>query len=418
MIIQSKNIKRKSIVALVRCKTYDEAEVNASVERGFALVGGPSVLFREGEKIVLKPNVLAGVAPEHCVTTHPAVFGGVIKVLKEFGINLSYGDSPALYKVLTAMKRAGLHDVAKRYDVPLADFENSKKITHTGAISKGSFSIVNGVLNADSIVSICKFKTHGLTRITGAVKNQFGCVPGLIKARYHAQIPLVYDFSAFMVDINTFLLPRFFIMDAVMAMEGNGPNSGDPKKLGCLLFSTDPVALDAVACKIIDINPEYVPTCRIGQKAGLGTCSFDKIEIVGDPVEEFIDKTFKVVRKPPLFANGEGVIRHINNILMPKPTIDQSLCTNCGDCITICPIEPKVLYWTDGNKSETPPEYDYSRCIRCFCCQETCPEKAISIITPPMGRILPVIVTFGMAVGYFKSLSRRIIKKIKKLLGI
>ena len=416
--MQFAEIKKKSIVALVRCETYNEEEVNAAVERGFALLGGPSVLFRKDEKIVLKPNVLAGVAPEYCVTTHPAVLGGVIKVLKEFGVTLSYGDSPALHKVLTAMKRAGLHDVAKRHAVPLADFENARKVTHTGAISKGSFSIANGVLDSDGMVSICKLKSHGLTRITGAVKNQYGCVPGLIKARYHAQVPLVYDFCGFMVDINAFLLPRFFIMDAVMAMEGNGPNSGDPKKLGCLLFSTDPVAMDAVACRIIDMNPEYVPTCRIGQKAGLGTCSFKNIEIVGDPVEEFIDKTFKVVRAPPLFAKGEGVIRHINNMLMPKPIINPSLCTKCGNCITICPVEPKVLCWTDGKISETPPEYDYSRCIRCFCCQETCPEKAISIITPAMGKILPAFVIFGMAAGYLKSVFMRTIRKVKKLLGI
>lgn len=416
--MQGTKIKQKAAVALVHCDTYDEAEVNSAVARGFALLGGASTFFDKGEKIVLKPNVLAGVAPEYCVTTHPSVFGGVIKVMKECGVHLSYGDSPALYKVLTAVKRAGLHDVAKRYGVSLADFENGRKVTHTTAVSKGAFSIVNGVLDTDGIVSICKLKTHGLTRITGAVKNQFGCVPGLIKARYHAQVPLVYDFSGFMVDINTFLRPRFFIMDAVMAMEGNGPNSGDPKKLGCLLFSTDPVALDAVACRIIDMNPDYVPTCRIGQRAGLGTCSFHNIEIVGDPVEEFIDKTFKVVRKPPLFAKGEGIIRHINNILMPRPTISPSLCTKCGDCIKMCPVEPKTLSWAGGKKSEEPPEYNYSRCIRCFCCQETCPQKAISIVTPPMGKILPIIVITGMVVGFLKSLSRRIIKKIRKLLGM
>jgi Pyruvate/2-oxoacid:ferredoxin oxidoreductase delta subunit len=166
------------------------------------------------------------------------------------------------------------------------------------------------------------------------------------------------------------------------------------------------------------MNPEYVPTCRIGRRAGLGTCSFVNIEIVGDPVEEFIDKTFKVVRRPPLFAKGEGVIRYINNILMPRPIISPSLCTKCGNCITMCPVEPKAVNWTGGKRSEEPPKHNYSLCIRCFCCQETCPEKAISIVTPPMGRMLPILVTIGMAVGYFKSATRRTVKKIKKLLGI
>lgn len=414
--MQSTEIKKKSVVALVRCETYNKPDVLAAIEKGFALLGGPSAFFKKDEQIVLKPSVLAGIAPEHCVTTHPAVFEGVIKTLKAFGVNLSYGDSPGIYKIKHAVKKAGLHDVAERNSVPLADFEKGKKITHTDAVFKGSFSIVNGVLDADGLVSICKLKTHGLTRITGAIKNQFGCVPGLTKARYHAQIPLVHDFSAFLVDINTYIRPRLFIMDAIMAMEGNGPSSGDPKKLGCLLFSTDPVALDAVACKIIDMNPDFVPTCRAGQKAGLGTSDFNNIEIAGNPIEMFVDKTFRIVRKPLIFAKGTGTIRYINNLLMPKPMIDQSLCVQCGKCMEICPVEPKALSWKDGERNESLPQYMYSRCIRCFCCQETCPEKAISIKTSAIGVVLLALVTFGIAIGALRSGLKRILRKVKSII--
>src|SRR5665811_1237009 len=59
-----------------------------------------------------------------------------------------------------------------------------------------------------------------------------------------------------------------YIMDGIMAMEGNGPRNGHPRKLGVLLFSTDPIALDAVACKIINLDPADVPTAKLGTSAG------------------------------------------------------------------------------------------------------------------------------------------------------
>ncbi len=417
-IIQRHEIKKKSTVALVRCERYNKQEVFSAVQKGFSLLGDPSSFFNKGEKIVLKPSVLAGIEPEYCVTTHPSVFEGVIKVLKDFGVNLSYGDSPGLYKVEEAVKKSGLHEVAVRYEVPLADFKNWKTVKHKEAVVKGSFSIVNGVLESDGLVSISKFKTHGLTRITGAIKNQFGCVPGLTKPRYHAQIPLVHDFSAFMVDINTFLRPRFFIMDAVMAMEGNGPQSGDPKKLSCLLFSDDPVALDAVACKIININPKFIPTCRAGQNAGLGTCDLENIEITGDPVETFIDKSFKITRKPPFFAERSIFTNRFKNILMPKPVINASLCKMCGKCIEVCPVEPKALSWNNENTFKSPPKYSYKSCIRCFCCQEICPEKAINIKASALSAILPAFVMFVITMSavrfVFKHVLRKLISIIKR----
>jgi len=403
---------RKSIVAIVRCPSYEEQVVFDAVMRGFFLLGGASTFFDKNERILLKPNALSAVDPRLGVTTHPAVFEAVIKVMKETGATLSYGDSPAMYKPMQALEKAGLSAVAEKYGIPLADFENGRKVVHKQARLKGSLFIANGVLDADSLVSISKLKTHGLTRITGAVKNQFGCVPGLNKARYHAQFPLVNDFCALLVDITTFVHPRLYVIDAVMGMEGNGPNSGELKKLGVLIFSTDPVAADAVACKIIDIKPEFIPTCKIGQQAGLGVCDYDKIDIVGDPVADFIDKKFRIPRKPPAFAEGRGLLRKIAGAVMPKPVIDRSLCATCGACIAICPVDPKALSWKGEEQSE-PPIYDYQKCIRCFCCQETCPHKAISVQTAMIGKILPAVVTAGMLVGHSKSILRRIAKGIR-----
>lgn len=389
--MQNTETKKKSTVVLVRCETYDEAEVSAAVTRGIALLGGPAAFFKKGEHIILKPNVLVGVHPDYAATTHPAVFNAVIKELQSFGLKLSYGDSPGFGKPAQVLKATNLAQVARKHGVPLADFEHGKRVTHPAAAVKKSFSLARGILAADGMVSISKLKTHGLVRITGAVKNQFGCIPGLQKTQCHAAIPFVNDFCRFIVDINMFIQPRLYIIDAVVAMEGNGPNSGDPKKLGVILLSKDPVACDATACRIIALNPEYVPTSREGYRAGLGTYKEKEITVVGDTIQMFFDKSFRAVRHPAVSVSGTGIAAQIKLKMLPKPVNDPALCTACGRCVDTCPVQPKALQWKKNSGKKDPPVYTYSECIRCFCCQEICPEKAIYIKTPFINCLLPVV---------------------------
>jgi len=153
------------------------------------------------------------------------------------------------------------------------------------------------------------------------------------------------------------------------------------------LFSDDPIALDAVACKIINMDPADVPTSKPGEKAGLGTYHFQNMEIVGDDMETFIDKSFDVVRKPPMSTPSGWLKSFLRNQLNPKPVIDERVCTNCGACIKQCPVNPKAVNWYTDDKSR-PPIYKYDRCIRCYCCQELCPEGAINIKETLLSRIL------------------------------
>ena len=114
----------------------------------------------------------------------------------------------------------------------------------------------------------------------------------MTKGEYHARFPEIYEFSQLLVDITSFVKARLYVMDAVYAMEGNGPQSGDPKKIGAILLSTDPVAIDSVACRIIDLDPSFAPPLKIGAQCGLGHTLDEQIELIGDPIESFIDKSF------------------------------------------------------------------------------------------------------------------------------
>ncbi len=131
------------------------------------------------------------------------------------------------------------------------------------------------MLDADAIVNISKLKTHGLTAFTGAIKNVFGCIPGVRKGLFHVQAAENREvFAQMLVDLLGAVRPSVNVMDAVVAMEGEGPNAGRPKQLGIILASSDPVALDAVACAIVGIDPLSIDTTRLAAEQGLGCADF------------------------------------------------------------------------------------------------------------------------------------------------
>jgi uncharacterized protein (DUF362 family)/NAD-dependent dihydropyrimidine dehydrogenase PreA subunit len=364
---------RPSKVAVVRCPTYDEPEVLEAVRTGIELLGGIDAISAPGEQILLKPNVLAGDPPERCVCTHPAVLKAVGRLFLERGCNVSYGDSPGHGDPLTNLTTAGLTPAAEELGLDLSDFDQGRRV-------ENGLLVANGVLASDGIVSLSKLKTHMVTRMTGAVKNLYGCIPGQAKRRYHFTHPTAFDFSQMLVDLNLFLKAkmRLHIMDGVMAMEGNGPRNGDPVSIGVLLFSTDPVALDTVMCELIELDPMRMTTNGPGGRRGLGTYNDDEIEVVGDSLKAARPGSFNVKRGTIRDFSSQGLLARVDNTIARRPVLDKDKCTRCGQCVQACPARPKALDWHRGNRKE-PPRYTYSRCIRCYCCQEICPAGAISI---------------------------------------
>jgi ferredoxin len=201
------------------------------------------------------------------------------------------------------------------------------------------------------------------------------------KGEFHVKLPDSTEFAKMLVDLNNFVRPRLYIMDGIMAMEGNGPRGGTPRQMNVLLFSTDPVALDATASRLINLNPLYVPTTLIGGKTGSGTFKEEDIEIVGDKLSNFICMDFNVERKPVKTVTKNKMVSFLNDRLISKPCIISEKCTQCGTCVQSCPVEGKAVNWENGDHTK-PPVYDYKKCIRCYCCQEMCPESAIILKDP------------------------------------
>lgn len=380
----------KTKVVVIRCDTYEDEPVYRAIRKGLDLLGGISAFVKSGERIVIKPNVLLGMDPDKGVTTHPAVFKAVGRLLKEAGAGVYYGDSPAFGKSEASLVRAGLKQIGDELGFNVADFDSGRAVSHRNALLVKKFIIASGVLDADGLISLPRLKTHGFMRFTGAIKNQFGCIPGLLKSQYHVKLVEPCDFAAMLVDLNTLIKPRLYIMDGIIAMEGNGPRNGKLRPLNVLLLSSDPAALDAIACRIINLEPEVVPTSKPAEKAGLGTYHAEDIEVIGESIESFVTPDFEVNRTPPLPARGGWFRKVIKNAVTQRPVIAAARCTLCGSCVEMCPVNPKAVDWYKGDRS-VPPRHNYDLCIRCYCCQEICPEGAILIKSPLAGRLFPRI---------------------------
>jgi uncharacterized protein (DUF362 family)/Pyruvate/2-oxoacid:ferredoxin oxidoreductase delta subunit len=407
-----KDTPMRSQVACVRCESYDTSEVYEAVCRGVELVGSVGAFARSRERILLKPNALWATDPDRAVVTHPSILAAAARLFVEAGANVTYGDSPGgIGKAATTLKRCGFIDAVAGLPVALTDFDHGKAVSYAGGVSSKLLFIANGVCGADAVISLPKLKTHGLVSITCAIKNQYGCVPGIVKGEYHARFPDIFDFSRLLVDITGLVRPRLYIVDAVWAMEGNGPQGGDPKRLNCLLFSSDPVAVDTVACRLVDCATHFVPTIKAGAEAGLGTSERGNIDLVGDPIEDFIDPSFRVRRVRPLALPQNPFLRELRRHFTLRPAINKTACTRCGMCIKVCPVTPKAVGWKSRSQSRSviaPPVYDYRNCIRCFCCHEMCPSKAISVKRPLLRRLFPMASYLGLAAAHLHNFIARI----------
>lgn len=372
------------IVALVRCEDYNQDTVTKAAERAVELAELQGSFT--GKSVLLKPNLLSARRPEEAVTTHPSVVRALAQIALACGGTVSIGDSPPFAgenKVGLArlLEATGIARVASELGIETIRLEDDlSQIEFPSGRYYKSFDVAEAVLRADCLVNIPKLKTHGLTVISGAVKNLFGCVPGLRKGLFHARAAEdSATFSQMLVDLALAIGCRTHLMDAVTAMEGNGPNSGRPRHVGVLIASSDPVALDAVSAAVVGINPMSVDTIRLGQQCGLGVGRLDSIEIRGESVEDVAVGGFKLSSGSGQWTSIPGFIRQpLRKQLVAHPVARKNECTGCGDCIKVCPVKAIA--------AGRPVSVDYSRCIRCYCCHEVCDTGAMTLRRGLLGR--------------------------------
>jgi len=361
----------KSSVSIVRCQNYDEDEVLKGLRQAIDLIGGIEHFVPKGNRVLLKPNLLYGKPAEKAVTTHPSIVKGMIKIVREGGGVPFIGDSPAVGGLLRTAEKAGIKRVADEMNCPLVEFDRPVLSPKGAGKHFKQLEIDQAIVEVDVIINLPKWKTHGNTLLTLGVKNLFGCIPGPRKALWHLRAGENHKlFAEVLVDLYQMVKPSLTVLDGIVGMEGNGPNSGHPIPLGLILASNDALSIDQVVCDLLGISRKALLTNRVALEQGIGR---DGIDVLGERVEDVRIPHFQF---PPLSGadwNLPGFIRKaLKNALSTKPVIEEEKCILCDRCVEICP--PKAL-----ERKEKGLIFDYGKCIRCFCCQEVCSEGAITI---------------------------------------
>lgn len=367
--------KTKTAVAVTRCPDYDDERVREAVRKAIGLIGGLADVIKPGDKVLLKANMLAPSDPEAAVTTHPAIVRAVIGAVKDAGGIPVVADSPGYFYAggkCRALTMCGLKEVADELEVESTQFEAMEngfvETDVPGGVYLNRIYAARLALEADVIITLPKLKTHASTWYTGAVKNLFGAVA--TKTRKQAHKLATYErFSGSVVDIYSVLKPGLAIMDAVVGMEGEGPRHGKPRKAGLILASKDPVALDAVASKIIGYDPMEIATTREASARGLGNGNLDDIDVLGERIADvaldFDKPSGKRINIPPL------IMKIAANFLKVEPLCVEEVCDKCGICAKSCPVDAIAM--------SPYPAIDRNICIECYCCNEMCPTGAMEI---------------------------------------
>lgn len=375
----------KSMVVLLPCKEYDEEKIYMLLKQGLDFLGGLENLIPKDAKILLKPNLLKKAEVEKAVITHPVVVGAFARILRENGYeHIVLADSCGHGTTQAVIRGTGMDMYLEKYHIPAIDYSEGVKTAYPQGIQAKEFILPKELLEQDCVISLSKMKTHALERITGAVKNSYGFIYGFHKAKGHTQYPSADSFARMLIDLNKCVAPKLYVMDGIVAMEGNGPGSGDPVPMNVLLMSTDPVALDSVFSRLVYLKPEMVPTNYHGEKMGLGTWKEEEITLLtpegkismAEAVKKYGNSDFHVDRtevRKNIWTRMAGALK----IFQKKPYIEADKCVRCGICVQSCPVPGKAVDFRKGKGKL--PVYDYRKCIRCFCCQEMCPKKAIKV---------------------------------------
>lgn len=366
-------------VVIARIPRYQRGEIRAAMEAALRRLESAAPLFRRGERILLKPNLLLPRAAEKAVTTHPQFVLAAVELLLDRGLALTLGDSPGLGSAEKALAANGLLEPLRRYPVRVVNFEQPWRFPNPQAASLfHSFELDKNLLECDGVVNLPKWKTHGQMVLTLCVKNLFGLVVGKKKLEHHLSVGRDYfRFARMLVELHDLVSPRLHLLDGIVALEGNGPSAGTPRPLGLFLAGTRGHAVDLAVCRILGLDPYRLPTISALRPEEMPQVVYPDLA----PAEVGVSQ-FRLAAPSPLPAMGlpSFLIPLLERWLATHPRADER-CVLCRRCVEQCPTAAISL-------GPSLVEFDLRRCIRCYCCQEICPQGAIAVATPRLRRWL------------------------------
>jgi uncharacterized protein (DUF362 family) len=298
-----------SVVSITRIKN---GRIALAVEEAIDLLGGMEDITACSNKIMIKPNL---VSDSTISTTKPAVVGTLARLMKGVGKEVLIGEGSAAcanYNILNGVvyrtrnrdilyrmqkhifDTLGYTALAQSLDIPPPinlHIDKMSNVAITNGFVYDNISIHHTLTEIDMLCSVPMMKTHMLGNVTLGMKNLIGLYPGTV---YGTVRHLVHDKGAnvessavagIVVDMVRANKLGLVVVDASMAMEGNGPENGTLVKMDLIIAGTNPLATDMVAAYIMGFSPVEIPTFLWANKAGMQPQRLTQIEVRGESME-------------------------------------------------------------------------------------------------------------------------------------
>jgi uncharacterized protein (DUF362 family)/NAD-dependent dihydropyrimidine dehydrogenase PreA subunit len=321
----------------------------------------------EKSRVLLKPNLLCGKAPTKAVNTHPLFVRALAEVFLDKGCTVFVGDSPGYESTEKALRKSGILDVIEKLRLRVAAFDRTVAKANAGISPYREILLGEDPLDYDVVVNIPKLKTHIMMGLTAGVKNTFGFIHGLSKAKWHLRCGTnSHLFASLLVDIHAIVNPTVTVLDGVDAMEGDGPSHGKPRNLGLVAVSDNALSLDAYLEALLRV-PYPLPITSVARKHGLVPDPVIRDRGI-PPINDFVMPT----TMRDAFGMPSIVRATTRSLLTKKPKWNEKKCNCCKTCVSVCAAGAATF--ADGRVS-----FDYDKCIRCYCCAEMCPVGAIAV---------------------------------------
>jgi len=263
-----------SLVSLV--KADSSSAFKKAIERSLSLIG---FHFPEGlQRIAVKPNMCLFMDYSTGQTTDPKIVAALIdcireKASRELDISIVESDTEARkfehvstflgYKKMSQEERVALVNLSE---------DRSQEVEVKVADHSYQFLLPDTIRNADLFVNVPKMKLHPRAKVSCALKNVYGCNPCPEKSRYHPHL------AEAIVGMNKLMKPHLNLVDAVI-VQGKGT-----RKLGLIVASSDPVAIDSAAATIIGANAKKIRVITLAAREGVGNMNY---KAAGESLESF-----------------------------------------------------------------------------------------------------------------------------------
>ncbi len=268
----NKQLLMAAIIANKKVVAQKKEDVLNLVKEVMELAKWQDFVF--GAQIFIKPNILSNqLVPGQC--TSPWVLEGVVKTVRDAypssRIIIGDTDVATTRQVEKAAQVWGVYDICSKYSASFVNLSKDKTVSVkiNGKIFD-SMEVPKSIHDSNSVITVPVSKTHTVTVLTGALKNQWGCIP-----RFRHQFHDVTEWA--IPEINVAVRPEFVVVDSTISMEDSGPRTGVPKITNALFASNDLVAMDTALSQFMGINVNSVKYVKNAQSIGLGTMSYVNI---------------------------------------------------------------------------------------------------------------------------------------------